>query len=213
VLDVDVSPEKLRPLALGDSGDLAVGEAVVAIGSPYGLEQTLTTGVVSALDREITAPNDFAIAGAIQTDAAINHGNSGGPLLDGDGRVVGINSPIESESGGSDGIGFAVPSNTLEPVVDELLADGEVEHAYLGVSLETVTDGVAVRSVVASSPAAEAGVRNGDVITRFDGQDVASSSALRALVDAKSAGDAVTLTVLRAGDDLEIELELGARPS
>ena len=213
VLDVDVSPEKLRPLALGDSGDLAVGDAVVAIGSPYGLEETLTTGVVSALNREITAPNDFAIAGAIQTDAAINHGNSGGPLLDGEGRVIGINSQIESESGGSDGIGFAVPSNTFKPVVAELLADGEVEHAYLGVSLQTVPEGAAVTSVVASSPAAEAGVRSGDVIVAFDGKDVASSSELRVLVDAKSPGDAVTLTVLRSGNEVEIELELGARPS
>jgi putative serine protease PepD len=213
VLDVDVPREKLQPLELGDSGDLAVGEAVVAIGSPFGLEETLTTGVVSALDREITAPNDFAIAGAIQTDAAINHGNSGGPLLDAQGRVIGINSQIESESGGSDGIGFAVPSNTLAPVVAELLADGEVEHAYLGVSLESAEEGVAVTSVVASSPAAEAGVRSGDVIVAFDGRDVASSSELRVLVDAKRPGDTVTLTVLRSGERVEVEIELGARPS
>ena len=213
VLDVDVSPEKLRPLALGDSGDLAVGDAVVAIGSPYGLEETLTTGVVSALDREITAPNDYAIAGAIQTDAAINHGNSGGPLLDGKGRVIGINSQIESESGGSDGIGFAVPSNMLEPVVAELLEDGEVEHAYMGVSLETASGGVAVTSVVDASPAADAGLRAGDVIISFDGKDVDSSSELSALVGAKSPGDEVTITVLRSGNRVEIEIELGTRTS
>ena len=213
VLDVDVPPEKLRPLELGDSGGLAVGDAVIAIGSPFGLEQTLTTGVVSALDREITAPNDFAIAGAIQTDAAINHGNSGGPLLDAQGRVIGINSQIESRSGGSDGIGFAVPSNTVAPVVAELLADGEVEHAYLGVALQAANDGVAVTSVVASSPAARAGVRSGDEIVRFDGKDVDSPSELRTLVDVKRPGDEVTLTVLRDGDEVELKLKLGTRPS
>jgi putative serine protease PepD len=213
VLHVDVAAAKLQPLKLGDSDKLAVGEAVVAIGSPFGLEETLTTGVVSALDREITAPNDFAIAGAIQTDAAINHGNSGGPLLNGAGRVVGITSQIESESGGNDGVGFAVPSNTLAPVVAELLADGEVEHAYLGVSLETTSEGVQVTSVVSSSPASEAGLTAGDVIVGYDGKDVGSSAELRDLVDKSSPGDAVTLKVLRDGKTVEVDVELGTRAS
>jgi putative serine protease PepD len=213
VLHVDVSAEKLHPLKLGDSGELAVGESVVAIGSPYGLEETLTTGVVSALDREITAPNDFSIPGAIQTDAAINHGNSGGPLLNGSGEVVGITSQIESESGGNDGIGFAVPSNTVRPVVSELLADGQVEHAYLGVSLESTSDGATVGSVVPSSPAAGAGLEAGDVVVGYDGKDVGSSAELRSLVEGSSPGDQVTLQVRRDGKTVEIEVELGTRAS
>jgi putative serine protease PepD len=213
VLHVDAAASKLEPLKLGDSGDLAVGDAVVAIGSPFGLEETLTTGVVSALNREITAPNDFAIPGAIQTDAAINHGNSGGPLLNAAGQVVGITSQIESESGGNDGIGFAVPSNTVAPVVADLLADGEVEHAYLGISLETTSAGVEVTSVVSSSPAADAGVQSGDVIVGYDGQDVSSSAQLRALVDEGKPGDAVTLKLLRDGKTVEVDVTLGTRAS
>ena len=120
VLDVDAPASVLEPLELADSSQLEVGDGVVAIGSPFGLEQTVTTGIVSALHRQITAPNDFAIDDAIQTDAAINHGNSGGPLLDLNGNVVGVNSQIESESGGNDGVGFAVPSNTVERIADAL---------------------------------------------------------------------------------------------
>ena len=169
--------------------------------------------MVSALNREITAPNDFAIPGAIQTDAAINHGNSGGPLLNGAGQVVGMTSQIESESGGNDGIGFAVPSNTLAPVVVALLADGQVEHAYLGVSLETSSEGVAVTSVASSSPASDAGVQSGDVIVGYDGKDVGSSAELRSLVDADKPGDSVTLKVLRDGKTVEVQVKLGTRPS
>ena len=208
---MDVAADKLEPLKLGDSDKLTVGEAVVAIGSPFGLEETLTTGVVSALNREITAPNDFAIPGAIQTDAAINHGNSGGPLLNGAGQVVGMTSQIESESGGNDGIGFAV-----------------LEHACAGrgraarrrpgrarVSRRLARDdseGVAVTSVASSSPASEAGLKGGDVIVGYDGR-VSSSAELRALVDAGSPGDSVTLKVLRDGKTIEVEAKLGTRPS
>ena len=213
VLHVDVAASKLEPLKLGDSGDLAVGEGVVAIGSPFGLEETLTTGVVSALNREISAPNDFSIPGAIQTDAAINHGNSGGPLLNSAGQVVGITSQIESESGGNDGIGFAVPSKTVEPVVAALLADGQVEHAYLGISLQTTSAGVEVTSVASSSPASEAGVQNGDVIVGYDGKAVSSSAELRTLVETGKPGDSVTLKVLRDGKSVEIQVKLGTRPS
>jgi putative serine protease PepD len=213
VLHVDVAASKLEPLTLGDSDKLAVGDAVVAIGSPFGLEETLTTGVVSALNREITAPNNFSIPGAIQTDAAINHGNSGGPLLNSAGQVVGITSQIESESGGNDGIGFAVPSKTVEPVVAALLADGQVEHAYLGISLETTSAGVEVTSVASSSPASDAGVKSGDVIVGYDGKDVSSSAELRALVDAGRPGDSVTLKVLRDGKTVEVQVKLGTRPS
>src|SRR5215207_3886561 len=140
VIDVDAPASELRPLTLADSSAVEVGDGVIAIGSPFGLEQTVTTGIVSALHRQITAPNNFTIDDAIQTDAAINHGNSGGPLLDMDGDVIGVNSQIESDSGGNDGVGFAVPSNTVGSVVSQLLATGKVEHAYLGVGIATITD-------------------------------------------------------------------------
>ena len=139
VLDVDAPASVLEPLSLADSSKLEVGDGVVAIGSPFGLEQTVTSGIVSALHRQITAPNDFAIDDAIQTDAAINHGNSGGPLLDMSGRVVGVTSQIESESGGNDGVGFAVSSNTVKRIADALISNGSVDHAYLGVATETST--------------------------------------------------------------------------
>jgi len=149
VLAVDAPESALSPLELADSASVEVGEGVVAIGSPFGLEQTVTTGIVSALNRQITAPNNFAIDGAIQTDAAINKGNSGGPLLDLSGKVIGVNSQIESESGGNDGVGFAVPSNTVERVARALIADGAVEYAYLGVSTE---DANRLRAVFGLSP-------------------------------------------------------------
>ncbi len=139
VLTVDTPEAKLHPLTLGSSSSLAVGDGVIAVGSPFGLEGTVTSGIVSALHRQIESPNGFSIDDAIQTDAAINHGNSGGPLLDSLGRVVGVNSQIESESGGNDGVGFAVPSDTIEPIVAQLVAGGSVSHAYLGVGVATVT--------------------------------------------------------------------------
>ena len=139
VLDVDAPASALEPLELGDSSQVEVGDGVIAIGSPFGLEQTVTSGIVSALHRQITSPNDFAIDNAIQTDAAINHGNSGGPLLDLSGHVVGVTSQIESDSGGSDGVGFAVSSNTVKRIADALIANGSVDHAYLGVATQTST--------------------------------------------------------------------------
>jgi putative serine protease PepD len=155
VLDVDAPASVLDPLSLADSSTLEVGDTVVAIGSPFGLEETVTSGIISALHRQITAPNDFAIDDAIQTDAAINHGNSGGPLLDMDGRVVGVTSQIESESGGNDGVGFAVSSNTVKKIADALISNGSVDHAYLGVATETSTSPVGARitSVRPGTPA------------------------------------------------------------
>ena len=138
---------------------------MAAIGSPFGLEGTLTTGVVSALHRQMTAPNNFTITDSIQTDAAINHGNSGGPLLDTRGRVVGVNAQIESDSGGNDGIGFAIPSNTVRSIVDQLVEDGSVEHAYLGVQMIAVENGVAVTDVRSGTPAEDAG------LPRVDGHE------------------------------------------
>jgi putative serine protease PepD len=215
VLDVDAPASVLEPLELADSSQLEVGEAVVAIGSPFGLEQTVTTGIVSALHRQINAPNNFAIDDAIQTDAAINHGNSGGPLLDLDGKVVGVNSQIESESGGNDGVGFAVPSNTVERIASGLIEDGSVEHAYLGVATEDAdgVTGARISEVRTGTPAAEAGLQAGDVVTAIDGTSVGSADELRRLIDAKRPGDKTTLTVRRNGETTTVNATLGSRPS
>jgi putative serine protease PepD len=215
VLKVDAPASLLQPLELGNSSDLEVGDGVIAIGSPFGLDQTVTTGIVSALHRQITAPNNFAIDDAIQTDAAINHGNSGGPLLDLTGKVVGVTSQIESESGGNDGIGFAVPSNTVSKIAAALISNGSVEHAFLGVSTEDVqgSTGAAIADVRADTPAAGAGLRNGDVVTKLDGTTVDSADELRTLIDSKQPGDKVELTIKRDGGTRTIEVTLGTRPS
>jgi putative serine protease PepD len=205
----------LKPLALGDSSSVEVGEGVIAIGSPFGLEQTVTTGIVSALHRQIDSPNNFAIDDAIQTDAAINHGNSGGPLLDMSGKVVGVNSQIESESGGNDGVGFAVPSNTVEKIASALIADGSVEHAYLGVATADTANGTGAKiaEVRAGTPAAAGGLKAGDLVTKLDGTAVTSSDELRRLIDSKSPGQKVKLTVLRNGTSTSVQVTLASRPA
>jgi putative serine protease PepD len=228
VLKVDAPASVLQPLRLGDSGDLSVGDPVLAIGSPFGLEGTLTSGIVSALHRQMTAPNDFTINDSIQTDAAINHGNSGGPLLDSHARVVGVNAQIESESGGSDGVGFAIPSNTVRSIVSQLLASGSVEHAYLGVGIEAVPDGVAITNVVTGTPADDAGLREstgtttengqqvptgGDVVVAIDGDSITTEAELQSAIDAHQPGDRISLTILRSGDRRTVEVTLGTRPA
>ena len=214
VIDVDAPASELRPIELADSSAVEVGDGVVAIGSPFGLEQTVTSGIVSALHRQITAPNNFSIDDAIQTDAAINHGNSGGPLLDMDGKVIGVNSQIESDSGGNDGVGFAVPSNTVGKIADALISDGSVEHAYLGVATEDASgSGARLAEVRAGTPAAAADLQSGDVVTKFDGESIASADELRRLVDAKSPGDRVGLTIQRDGKTRTVNVTLGSRPS
>jgi putative serine protease PepD len=215
VLKVDAPADELHPLELGDSGALEIGDGVVAIGSPFGLEETVTSGIVSALDRTIESTNGYSIPGTIQTDAAINHGNSGGPLLNGQGEVVGVNSQIESESGGNVGIGFAVPSNTVRSVADQLIAGEEVEHAYLGVSLETADDpsGARVAAVTAGSPAADAGLQVGDVVTAFAGEAIASAEDLTSAVSAQRPGDEIEVTYVRDGDTETTDVTLGTRPS
>src|SRR5688500_93096 len=238
VIDVDAPASVLQALELADSDELEVGDGAIAIGSPFGLEQTVTAGIISALHRQITAPDDFAIDDVIQTDAAINHGNSGGPLLDFDGRVIGVNSQIESDSGGNVGIGFAVPSNTLEEIASQLIAGGKVEHAYLGVGIETIPaaaadelgleEGAAVARVNGGTPAADAGLRaatgsrivdgqayptGGDVITEVDGERVRDADELRRAIDARKPGDTVELTVLRGGEHVTVEVTLEARPA
>jgi putative serine protease PepD len=206
----------LDPLPLGSSDALEIGDPVVAIGSPFGLQGTLTSGIVSALDRELRAPNGFTIDGAIQTDAALNSGNSGGPLLDSQGRVVGINSQIQSENGGNVGIGYAVPIDTAREVVEQLKSGGEVEHAYLGVSLsepESGQDGVVVSDAVEGGPADDAGLQSGDVIVEIDGEEAESVQDVRAAVDAKQPGDELVLEVRRDGDTERVTVELGERPA
>jgi S1-C subfamily serine protease len=227
VLRVDAPAGLLSPMALSDSSAVDVGDAVFAMGSPFGLEGTITSGIVSALHREMTAPNNFTIIDTIQTDAAINHGNSGGPLLDRRGRVIGVNAQIESESGGSDGVGFAIPSNTVRSIVRQLISSGEVEHAYLGVRMAPVEDGAAITEVVPDTPADEAGLRaatgrkvvdgqevptGGDVIVEFDGQGVTSPTALQSAVDARRPGETVPIVVLRNGDRQTLEVTLAVRP-
>src|SRR5205807_6304374 len=183
VVKVDAPSSLLVPLALDDSANVAVGDGVVAIGSPFGLAETVTSGIVSALNRQMKSPNGFAIENSIQTDAAINHGNSGGPLLDQQGKVIGVNSQIESDSGGNDGVGFAVPSNTVRSVVTQLLASGKAEHAYLGVAAQTSPSGGAeVGRVRSGTPAAQAGLRSGDVITAINGQKVSSVGDLQSVI-------------------------------
>lgn len=227
VLKIAAPRAALRPLALANSAEVSVGDPVLALGSPFGLEGTLTQGIVSALHREMTAPNNYAITDTIQTDAAINHGNSGGPLLDELGRVIGVNAQIESASGGSDGVGFAIPSNTVKSIVTRLVATGTVEHAYLGIRMAAVADGVMVTEVRPDTPAAQARLRaatgsatesgsevptGGDVVVAFDGVDVTTPSDLQAAVDAKRPGDTVELTILRNGKTSTVEVTLAERP-
>jgi S1-C subfamily serine protease len=238
VLEVDAPASVLVPLTLGDSSVVQVGDSVVAIGSPFGLEGTVTSGIVSALHRQMTSPNEFTIDDSIQTDAAINHGNSGGPLVDARGRVIGVTSQIESDSGGSDGVGFAIPSNTTRSVVSQLLESGSVEHSYLGVSLTTIPASVAgelnlpagaeITEVRSGTPAAEAGLQGatgeetlsgesyptgGDVVTAVDGRRISTADDLRRAIEAKRPGDSISLTYARAGESHTVEVVLASRPS
>jgi len=210
VLKVDVPASELSPLTLADSSDVQVGDPVIAIGDPYGLENSVTTGIVSALDRTITSPNNRPIGGAIQTDAAINSGNSGGPLLDLDGQVIGINSQIESQSGGNIGIGFAVPSNTVRAVVEQLISSGKATHAYLGVKLSDSSDpaGAKVGEVASGAPADKAGLKAGDVITAVDGTSVTSADQLIAVLAGHAPGDKIELTLSGGGS---VTVMLGSR--
>jgi putative serine protease PepD len=206
----------LTPLTLGSSSVVKVGDAVVAIGNPFGLERTVTAGIVSALQRHIQSPNGFQIDQVIQTDAAINHGNSGGPLLNANGDVIGVNAQIESESGGNDGVGFAIPSATVSSIVGQILDGGAVEHAYLGVSVTEATGGTAgaqLADVRSGTPAAEAGLQAGDVVTSVDGDPVGSAAALQSAIDAKKPGDRVIVDYLRNGERRTVTVTLATRPS
>jgi putative serine protease PepD len=216
VLKVDAPASILSPLPLGDSSGVQVGDGVVAIGSPFGLEQTVTTGIVSALHREINSPNGFTIDDAIQTDAAINHGNSGGALLNGDGKVIGVTAQIESDSGGNDGVGFAIPSNTVRSIATQLISSGQAKHAFLGIGLQDSTrssGGAEVTQVRSNTPADKAGLHVGDVITAVDGNEVSSADELRSAINAHSPGDSVSITYVRDGQTHTVQVTLAERPS
>ena len=215
VLKVEAPSSKLHPLTVGDSSKLAVGDGVVAIGSPFGLDETVTSGIVSALNRDISSTNNFTISGAIQTDAAINHGNSGGPLLNMSGQVIGVTTQIESDSGGNEGVGFAVPSNTISSVASKLVKGQKVEHPYLGVFVQTPQNrsGAEVAQVKTGSPAAAAGLKAGDVITAFEGQAIQSPDDLTAAVAGKAPGDKVAVTYVRNGNTKTTQVTIGTRPS
>jgi S1-C subfamily serine protease len=242
LLKVDAPSDQLQPLELGDSSKVEVGDPVVAIGNPFGLDSTVTSGIVSALQRQIEAPNGFSISHVIQTGAAINPGNSGGPLIDAEGKVIGINSQIETGggSGGNVGIGFSIPINTAREVAGQLEEDGKVEHAYLGISGGTITpdlakalnlpvqEGVLVAEAVKDGPAAEAGIEGGnteatiegssvtlggDIITELDGKKVKGMEELIAAVDAKKPGDEIEVTYLRGGDEKTATVTLSNRPA
>jgi putative serine protease PepD len=213
VIHVDVPASKLHPLTFADSSGVAVGDSVVAIGSPYGLAGSLTTGVISALNRTITSPSNYSISGALQTDAAINPGNSGGPLLDAAGHVIGMNAQIESSSDGNTGVGFAIASNTVRTVAEKLANGQTPQHAYLGVSLGDGSAGAAVSSVSNGGPADQAGLRSGDAIVAIDGKTIDSSDAAVAAIGAKSPGDHIKLTVLRGGQRTTLDATLGSQPA
>jgi putative serine protease PepD len=211
VLKISAPLSKLTPLPLADSSSVQVGDGVVAIGNPFGLDGTVTSGIVSAVDREIAAPDQTPIEGAIQTDAAINHGNSGGPLLDLQGKVIGVTAQIQSESGGNDGVGFAIPSNTVRSIADQLISTGKAQHALLGVNVKTAANGVGIAQVEQGTGAAAAGLKVGDVITAVGGTKTTSAEHLRAVIASHAPGDKLSLSVLRNGKTSTVTVTLGAR--
>jgi putative serine protease PepD len=227
VIHVDVPSSELHPIALADSSQAQVGDPVVAIGSPFSLPETTTTGIVSQTGRGIQAPNGFQIPGAVQTDAAINPGNSGGPLLDANGHVLGLNDQIETNNqtaggeGSSSGVGFAIPSNTVKQVATQIIGGHKVQHAYVGVCLEgTSTAQIATSAsqncpnpVSPGSPAARAGIHPGDTVTAINGTPVATSDAFIATIDNYKPGQTVTMTIKRSGQSQQVKVTLGNRPA
>jgi S1-C subfamily serine protease len=238
VLKVDPSDADLQPLPLGSSGDAQVGDAVVAIGNPFGYTRSVTTGIVSAKQRQITAPNGFSIENVIQTDAAINPGNSGGPLLDADGRVIGINSQIATGgSQGSVGIGFAVPIDTVKDLLPTLKQGEEVERAYIGIQMIGVTEDIArdfnlkadegalIQEVVPDGPADKAGLKaggtstgdgiraGGDLIVEVNGKEVKTPDDVPAAIADAKPGDKVEVVFYRGDERKTVQVELGKRPA
>jgi S1-C subfamily serine protease len=236
LIKIDPGDHKLTALPIGDSSTLQVGQHVLAIGNPFGFQSTLTTGVVSALGRTVQTSDESFIDGAIQTDAAINHGNSGGPLLNSHGEVIGINSAIYSTSGTTAGIGFAIPINTAKRIASDLITNGRVRQVYLGfqaMALDPgfaqalglpVEEGLLIEDVDQGGPAAQAGLRGGDrtviagmtrikiggdVVTAIDGQKIASQLDMAVALDKDHPGDTVTLEIYRANQKMNVRMTLG----
>jgi S1-C subfamily serine protease len=240
MIKVDPDGLDLEPVTLSDRSSFAVGEPVAAIGSPFGEEQSLSVGVVSATDRTVEGLTNFGIDNAIQTDASINPGNSGGPLLDAKGQVIGINEQIASSSGSNSGVGFAIPVTSVRYSVDQLRDDGSVQYAFLGVTSESLypqladhlglntESGALITDVVGDSPADDAGLQGssgedtfqlqqvktgGDVVVAVDGKPVLQNNDLSELVAAHKPGDTVTLEVIRDGKSTNVDVTLGSRPA
>jgi S1-C subfamily serine protease len=236
---VSAPPAVLKPLAFADSSSVEVGDPVYAIGNPFGLDRTMTAGIVSATGRDIKAPSGLTIPNIVQTDAPINHGNSGGPLLDRFGRVIGVNAQIEGGTVDANvGVGFAIPSSTARSIADQLIATGRVRHPWLGVEVETIDPsaedlprgfpkGELVVAVVKGSPAARAGIQparprvnakgvstlaGGDVIVALDGKPVGSAARLSELVGMHKVGEKVSLEIVRHGRHRTVDVALGEAP-
>jgi S1-C subfamily serine protease len=241
LLQVDAPAKEIQPLTLGRSSEAEVGDPVVAIGNPFGLDRTVTSGIVSALQRQIEAPNGFSISHVIQTDAAINPGNSGGPLINAAGEVIGINAQIATGGGGNGnvGIGFAIPIDTVRAEIEQLKTNGEVDHAFIGITGGTVTpelakavnlpvdEGVIVQSVVKDSPADKAGLEagntsatiegqevrlGGDIITEVDGKKLKSMDELVEIIQGSKPGDHLELKIVHDGDEKTADVTLGTQP-
>ena len=229
VLRIDAPREKLKPIAVGSSGDLAVGQRVYAVGNPFGLDHTLTVGIISALNREIQSINQRTIRGVIQTDAAINPGNSGGPLLDSAGRLIGVNTAIFSPSGASAGIGFAIPVDEINRIVPRLIRDGKITRPSFGIQAASpqvhaalrLPKGIAVVGVTARSPAEAAGIKPflrgqkgeiiaGDIIVAMDDRLITKVDEFLDVLERHNAGDTIIVTVLRGGTTVELPVKLGA---
>jgi putative serine protease PepD len=232
VIRVNVPSSALHPLSFGNSDGVQIGDGVIAIGSPFGLPNTVTAGIVSQVGRTIQAPNQFTIANAIQTDAAINPGNSGGPLINSSGQVIGLNDQIETNNtnaqgqGSSSGVGFATPSNADVRIANKIIATGKAQNAYVGVSLDPAVSGGAAISKTPSTcpnggqeaplapggPAAKAGLKPGDLITAVNGKRVKSVDQFVGTIATYVPGDTVTLTVKRDGQTKHFKVTLGAQP-
>jgi putative serine protease PepD len=214
VLRVSAPASLLHPLAFGSSARVAPGDPVYAIGNPFGLERTITAGIVSAVGRDIQAPDGRTIPQAIQTDTAINHGNSGGPLLDANGRVIGVTSQIQGGTvDGNVGVGFAIPGDTARSIAQQLVSHGSATHAWLGVQVRDGAHGVVVGKVSPRSPAAQARIAPGDVITALDGRGVQTADELAGTVAAHRPGDRITLAVRHGGTTRTVTVSLGDLPA
>jgi S1-C subfamily serine protease len=220
VIHVNAPTSQLHPIPLADSSTAQVGDPVVAIGSPFSLPETVTSGIVSAVGRSIQAPNGFTIPGAIQTDAAINPGNSGGPLLDANGHVLGLSDQIETNNatpsgqGSSSGVGFAIASNMVAHIANAIIAGQPVKHAYVGISLDSGSvGGAGVTAITPGSPAASAGLQQGDLVIAINGKPITSTQQFIETVDTFTPGQVIGLTIKHGGSTQHVKVTLGTRPN